>query len=78
MSIPRRITGLRKKRGWSQTDLAHRMGISTSFVSRFENPRYKSLTLSTLRRIAAALDVKLEVFLKERDGQKNDRRRDKV
>ena len=55
------IRALRAARGWTQTDLANKTGISRATISRWEDPGYGRYTLSTLDGLAAAFDVGLMV-----------------
>lgn len=55
------IRVLREQRGWTQAELAMRMGTRQSRVSTMENCNYGGLTLRTLKRLAAVFDVPLEV-----------------
>ena len=55
------IRATRADRGWTQQDLALRTGIAQATLSRLENPDYRRYTLSTLKRLASALDVALAV-----------------
>ena len=48
------IAQVREKRGLSQKELASRLGVEQSVVSRWEGPN-ANLTIETLRRIAKAL-----------------------
>ena len=57
--IGRGIKRLREKRGWSQTQLAERAGLTQSHVSRLENGEH-SPTHLTLSKLAEALEVALE------------------
>ena len=54
-----KIAQLREKRGLTQTQLAARMNTSASVISRIEN-RGKC-TISTLRKVAEALDAVLQI-----------------
>ncbi len=53
------IRALRKDRGWSQSELAERVGMTQEGVSRLENPDYGKFTYKTLKRLASAFDVAL-------------------
>ncbi|RSM61772.1 XRE family transcriptional regulator [Kibdelosporangium aridum] len=53
----------RERRGWSQTELAQRAGMTQSAMARFEAGGTVP-TLPVLERIAAALDMRLSVELK--------------
>jgi transcriptional regulator with XRE-family HTH domain len=55
------IRTLREQRGWSQADLAHRLGKTQSVISRLEDPDYGKLTLRTLFEIASAFKLPLYI-----------------
>lgn len=59
--LPFQIRAMRQVRGWSQKDLADRVGMTQEGVSRLENPDYGKPTLTTLKRLASAFDVGLAV-----------------
>jgi transcriptional regulator with XRE-family HTH domain len=59
--LPFQIRALRRDRGWSQHQLAERLGMTQEGVSRLENPNYGRFSLSTLTRLASAFDVALVV-----------------
>lgn len=59
--IPAQIRAMRQARGWSQKELAQRLGIPQHGVSRLENPNYGRFTLATLKRLAPVFDVALVV-----------------
>lgn len=59
--VPFQIRAMRQMRGWSQKELAARVGMTQEGVSRLENPDYGKPTLTTLRRLASAFDVGLAV-----------------
>jgi transcriptional regulator with XRE-family HTH domain len=56
------IGTLRKERGWSLAELARRAGTSAPSLHRYENG-WDRFELATLRRLAAALEVRLNVSL---------------
>ena len=64
--IGEEVRRLRTERGLSQQELAKRMGLSQSVVARLEaggvEPR-----LSTLDRVASALDVELDIRFRARE-----------
>lgn len=60
-AIATQIKVLREQRGWSQADLAQRCEMAQSRISLLENVNYSSWSVSTLRRIAAAFDVVLNI-----------------
>jgi len=59
--IPFQIRALRKKRNWSQAQLAKAAETSRTVITRIEDPNYGNLTLKTLYQIASAFDVALLV-----------------
>jgi transcriptional regulator with XRE-family HTH domain len=63
--VPFQIRAMRRDRGWSQKELAQRVGMTQEGVSRLENPDYGKLTITTLKRLASALDVGLDLSPKD-------------
>lgn len=59
--IARRIYDLRTGAGISQRELAKRIGTSASAICRLEDADYQGHSLSLLKRIADALDRRIEV-----------------
>jgi transcriptional regulator with XRE-family HTH domain len=57
-----RVRALREQRGWSQAELAKRVGISTADMARFEGGGAIP-TLPILDRVADALDMRLSIAL---------------
>jgi putative transcriptional regulator len=57
------IRRLREGKGWSQKELAKRVGCSQQAVSAIEQVGYKRHSLPLLRRIAAVLDADVVVAL---------------
>lgn len=60
--IGQRIVDLRTKKGWSQSDLARKLGKDRQAVEKLENGKVNP-TLYSLHEIAKALDVKLAVLV---------------
>lgn len=60
VSLGTRLRRLRQVRAWSQTDIARRARLSKAFVSQLESERSTNPSLSALRRLADALEVRLE------------------
>jgi DNA-binding XRE family transcriptional regulator len=59
--IARKIYDLRTKAGLSQRELAKRVGTSASAICRLEDADYEGHSLSMLKRIAEALDKRVEI-----------------
>jgi transcriptional regulator with XRE-family HTH domain len=59
--VARKIFELRKKAGLTQAQLAKRIGTTASVISRLEDADYEGHSLAMLRRIAAALDKRVEI-----------------
>jgi transcriptional regulator with XRE-family HTH domain len=53
------VRALRYRRGWRQTDLARKADVSASLVGLLERGRAETLSVRSLRRIGAALDLRL-------------------
>ena len=58
-----KIAYYRKARGLTQEQLAEKLGTSTSYIGSIESKTYKPISLTTLFRIARALDVPPSKFL---------------
>lgn len=57
------VKNLRKKKEWTQDELASRCSVNREKISRIENGR-KDYLISTLLEIAEALNVEFEVLIK--------------
>ena len=62
------IRAVRVRRGWRQTDLATRSGVSPATISRLERGHPGSLTLDTIRGVSAALDIRVDLVPRWRAG----------
>ena len=62
-ALGRRIRALRIDRGWTQQILADHAELTRESISAIENGRFDP-TFSTLKRLAQALDLKLEEVFK--------------
>ena len=62
------IRAVRLRRGWRQVDLAVRSRVSPSTISRLERGHPGSLTLDMIRRVAGALDVRVDLVARWRAG----------
>ncbi|MGD2108289.1 MAG: XRE family transcriptional regulator [Phycisphaerae bacterium] len=71
LDIACRIYDLRNKAGLTQKELAKLVGTTASVISRLEDADYAGHSLSMLRRVAAALNKRIEIrFLPLRRGAK--------
>jgi len=61
IGLPFQIRSLRKQREWDQKRFADEAGMLQPRISAMEKPGHGSLTLETLKRLAAAFDVALIV-----------------
>ena len=65
-NIGLKIAYYRKKKGYTQADLAQQIGMSVSYLGQIERGnRGKSFSLETLYQIADALDIDVDTLLKE-------------
>lgn len=62
--IATQIKVLREDRDWTQQDLAEKAGMRQSRISALESAGYASWSISTLKRLATAFDVTLNVEFK--------------
>jgi len=70
LDIARQIYELRTKAKLSQAELARKVGTTQSVISRLEDADYDGHSLNMLRRIAAALEKRVEIrFLPSRKLQ---------
>jgi len=59
------IAELREKHGWTQAELARKVGTTQSGIARLENPNYRNYSFKTLEKVAKALKARLIVGLEE-------------
>ncbi len=59
--LAHQIRALRTQRGWTQKDLADKLGTTQAAVSRLEDPSYGRPSIKTLLDVGAAFDVALQV-----------------
>jgi len=60
-TIATQIKVLREQREWKQEDLANAAGMKQPMISRYENVNYSSWSINTLKKLAEAFDVYLDV-----------------
>lgn len=56
--LAERVRALRRDRGWSQEELAHRAGLHRTFISQVERAA-KNTTIHSTEKIARALEVRM-------------------
>ena len=59
--VARKIHDLRTRAKLTRDELAKRVGTSTSVISRLEDADYQGHSLAMLRRIAAAMNTRVEI-----------------
>ncbi len=60
VQLGRVVRALRRRRGWRQSDVAARAGVSRATVSVIERGHLESVSLPALRRCLGALEVRLQ------------------
>lgn len=60
-SVVQQVRSMMAGRGWTQADLAEQSGVSTARISEILNGDALQASLSTLKKLAAAFDVALEI-----------------
>lgn len=63
--LAEQIAALREKQGWTQAELARRVGTTQSGIARLENPNYRNYLLQMLEKVATVLKARLIVGLEE-------------
>jgi transcriptional regulator with XRE-family HTH domain len=73
--LPReRLARLRKERGWTQVELAERLGITQALLSDYERGRLR-LNADVVVRFANALEVTTDELLQPKESQRPLRRK---
>lgn len=62
------IRSVRIRRGWRQTDLAATSGVSKSSISRIERGHVGAQSIDSIRAVAAALEIRVELLARWRAG----------
>jgi transcriptional regulator with XRE-family HTH domain len=63
------IRAVRVRRRWRQSDVATRAGVARSVVSTIERGQLDLTTLRTIRRVAQALDIRIDLVARWRGGE---------
>jgi len=66
-----RIAERRRQLGWSQVDLALRLGVASTRISEFESGLKTDCNLSTARRLARALGCSIDYLAATWDPQED-------
>ena len=66
MSLADNLKRLRKKRGWSQTQLAEQIGSHLSHINRIETGKYNP-SLDVVQKMAAVFDVTIDYLVSDTD-----------
>ena len=64
-SIGRWLVGARIARGWTVTELAERLGVSTQQISRDERNEYRGISAERAQRILETLGVRFQAEIEE-------------
>ncbi|MGW0450451.1 helix-turn-helix domain-containing protein [Streptosporangium sandarakinum] len=72
-TIGNRLKRIREDRSLTQEQLAERAGVSRDIIAKLEQGRRESARLTTLMRLANALDVELSALTDKRDRMGGDR-----
>jgi transcriptional regulator with XRE-family HTH domain len=62
LRVGRAVRALRRRRGWTQSDVAVRAGTSAATVSRIEAGQFLRKPFATMLAIAAVLEIQLELL----------------
>ena len=61
-TIGKNIKKYRKLKGWTQRELAEKLYVSESFISKLESVTYQTIAIDTLEQIAKLLDTSIKNF----------------
>lgn len=64
MNLSQKIKQLRESRGWSQRQLARKMGVDQSYVSQIENGSMPRPSFELIIKLQQVFGVRYEVFAK--------------
>ena len=76
-TVGQRLARLRKERGWTQVELAERLGIIQSLISDYERDRLR-LNPAMVVRFAAALEITTDELLQPKAAQTVLRRLERI
>lgn len=61
-TIGKNIKKYRKKKGWTQRQLAERLLLSDSFIGKLESITHQTISIETLEQIANVLNTDIRHF----------------
>jgi len=61
-TLGKTIREIRRRKDWTQQELAARTGLDQSYLSRLEHDRHKNIAASSLARIATALEIDVRIL----------------
>jgi len=61
--LARSLLQARLKKGWTQAELARRVGMQQPNIARLEGGNYDRVSLPTLKKVARALGAEIEIKL---------------
>ena len=64
-TIGKNIKKYRKLKGWTQRELAEKLYVSESFISKLESVTYQTIAIDTLEQIAKLLYTSIKNFFDE-------------
>ncbi|MBA8868023.1 type II toxin-antitoxin system antitoxin HipB [Pantoea agglomerans] len=67
LQLANRLKLIRQRNGWTQSELAKKVGLKQATISHFENAP-DSTSLATLFKLLQSLELSLEVHEKEEAG----------
>ena len=62
------LRAIRVRKGWRQSDLANKAGVSRWVVMRIERGRLGSIPFGKIRAVAAALDARIDSIVRWQGG----------
>ena len=66
-TIGKNIKKYRKIKGWTQRELAEKLYVSESFISKLESITYQTIAIDTLEQIAKVLDTHIKNFFDDEE-----------
>lgn len=60
--IGQNIKKFRKKKGWTQRELAEKLLLSDSFIGKLESVTHQTISIDTLEQMAIVLNVDIKDF----------------